>query len=353
MDSGPQENHLKNENPSKTDSDTQSDLNDLRSISFSSTSSTEEELMVKAGWLRKKSTHIIKRWQWRYFVLKDHVLFYYNTDSDQQPRATINFNQITVDINVINPENPEELNIKPLGSKRVFRLKGNTAGEIKEWVEALKKHIKTSEGFKEQKYMVTIKKEFWRYPRISNDRFEEIVQTGDILLFRSKAIPAKMQRAITGSKYDHVALLLKLQDEQVALLESTSQTGVQVLLWEDFMRYQWHLLYTRLVYRKLNIERTDQFLEKTAEFIQEVSGKKYRLAKAIFKKSKGLDPGSEEGYFCSELVAAAYKKLKLIEEKVHPSRVWPGNFSTEKPVELIGCSLGPEVLIDFELGFEE
>ncbi|CAG9318683.1 unnamed protein product [Blepharisma stoltei] len=353
MDSDPQIGTSKEENFVKTDSDTQSDLNDLRSISFSSSSSGEEDLIVKAGWLRKKSTHLIKRWQWRYFVLKDHVLFYYNNDHDQQPRATINFNQITVDINVDNPETPQELVLKPLGSKRVFRLKGNTAGEIKEWVDALKKHIKTSEGFKQQKYMVTIKKEFWRYPRISHDRFRDIVQTGDVLLFRSKSIPAKMQRAVTGSKYDHVAFLLKLQDEQVALLESTSQTGVQVLLWEDFMRYQWHLLYTRLVYRKLNIERTDQFLDSTAEFLTEVSGKKYRLAKAIFKKSKGLEPGSEEGYFCSELVACAYKKLNLLGDKIHPSRIWPGNFSTEKPLELTGCSLGPEILIDFELGFEE
>lgn len=201
--------------------------------------------------------------------------------------------------------------------------------------------------------MVSTKKDFWRYPRISDERFRELVKTGDLLLFRSKSVAAKMQRAVTGSKYDHVAFLLKLEDEQVALLETTSQTGVQVLFWEDFMRYKWHLLYTRLVYRKLDVQRTNEVLSKVSSFISEVSGKKYRLAKAIFKKSKGLDPGSEEGYFCSELVACAYKSLGLIDDKIHPSGVWPGNFSSEKPLKLVGCSLGPEILIDFEVGFED
>ncbi len=37
----------------------------------------------------------------------------------------------------------------------------------------------------------------------------------------------------------------------------------------------------------------------------------------------------DQGYFCSELIAAVYKKLGLLPKDRAASKYWPGNFSTE------------------------
>lgn len=42
----------------------------------------------------------------------------------------------------------------------------------------------------------------------------------------------------------------------------------------------------------------------------------------------------ERGYFCSELVAKAYKGANLVEERKSCGRYWPVHFTTKKSVLL-------------------
>ena len=125
---------------------------------------------------------------------------------------------------------------------------------------------------------------------------------------------------------------------------------MQVLFWTDFLRNKWHLLYTRLVYRPLECERTDAMLRSLEEFINEVRGKKFKLsASKLIRKRSDPSAEAEEGYFCSELLATAYKRIGLIPDEVASSRYWPGQFSTEKRLELLkGARFGEELLVDFE-----
>ena len=67
------------------------------------------------------------------------------------------------------------------------------------------------------------------------------------------------------------------------------------------------------------------------------------------KKPSKKAPAEKKGFFCSELIAAAYVRLGLLPENVAASYYWPGNFSTEKDLPLIDASLGDELLIDFGL----
>ena len=122
-----------------------------------------------------------------------------------------------------------------------------------------------------------------------------------------------------------------------------------MLLWSDFLRYKWHLLYTRLVYRPLDCERTDNMLRSLEEFIREVRGKRFKLSAAKLIGRHREERGAEEGYFCSELIASAYKRVGLLGEEEVASKIWPGGFSTEKKLQLRdGASLGEELLIDFD-----
>lgn len=57
---------------------------------------------------------------------------------------------------------------------------------------------------------------------------------------------------------------------------------------------------------------------------------------------------SNRTFFCSELVAAAYKRLGLLPKNVSSTQYWPGSFSYEHEMTLEGgATLGQEYLIDF------
>lgn len=305
------------------------------------------ELPEKKGWLQKRSSHLIKRWQNRYFKLQNKVLMYFYHENDPNPATTINFDQVSISIEFIEHNHKQEMILTILGCKRVFKLRPIGEENLSEWVNSLYLHINASLGSKTNLVSISQKQEFWKYSRISNSHFIQEANIGDVLLFRSKNLSAKLQRGVTRSKYDHVAMILRWQEGVVGLLETTNKTGVQILLWEDFVSYRWHLLYSRLVFRKLETERTNEMMEKLEKFLEISQGKKYSLSPTKIFKNRAV--GEEENFFCSELVASAYKALGVLSADTNSSTYLPGDFSSKKNLKLVNSSLSQEYLIDFQL----
>lgn len=52
---------------------------------------------------------------------------------------------------------------------------------------------------------------FWKVCRISSTELIQNAQTGDILLFTGKTVQDSLIRGVTGSKYDHVGMLVKYE----------------------------------------------------------------------------------------------------------------------------------------------
>lgn len=52
--------------------------------------------------------------------------------------------------------------------------------------------------------------------------------TFDIILFKNRTMMSKVQRILTNSDYDHVAMLLKTSNNDLFILESSSNAGVSV-----------------------------------------------------------------------------------------------------------------------------
>lgn len=68
---------------------------------------------------------------------------------------------------------------------------------------------------------------FWKINHITNDELINTAQTGDILLFTGMQLKASLIRGLTGSKYDHVAMLIKYQNTgELVLFESLQGKGV-------------------------------------------------------------------------------------------------------------------------------
>jgi hypothetical protein len=276
-------------------------------------------------------------------VLEDRVLKEFLNHSMMKPAIIVNFDQIAVEIDYLDDRSPEEIHISMLGVKDGFCLRSAQREVLKMWLETLIINISESQGAKGDVPAVINEKNL-RFPRISNSQFVSSASNGDLLLFTSKETTAKLQRKLTFSKYDHVALILRYSTGLIAILESTRDTGVQVLFWDIFLGMNWHNLYKRLVTRKLQGPKSTSFIESLHNFVSRVEGKKYSLSPSKLFSS------SDDSFFCSELVAACYKSLSLLPSSSNTSSYFPVHFSEDKALSLEGdFSLGPECLIDFSL----
>jgi len=122
------------------------------------------------------------------------------------------------------------------------------------------------------------------------------------------------------------------------------------------MQLSVHEAFDQLVYRKLHCERTQKMLLRVQDFIQQVEGKPYSLS---FSKLFGTyKPLNDQGYFCSEIVAAAFQSAGVLLPKKQPHKYWPGNFQFFKPLGefaksdlsmLPGAFLGDPLVLDFTL----
>ena len=179
------------------------------------------------------------------------------------------------------------------------------------------------------------------------------------MLFRGKNATSRLQRSFTGAHYDHVGLLLKYSDGSIVLFEATGTEGVGLVTWSRFLKNRWNLLYHKLILRHLIYEREEPtFQENVETFVKRYLGNKYSVsptkllrAKSILPGAKGAPADKDRTFFCSELVAAAYKDLGFLDPVKASSKYWPGSFAAKnrKFKLLDGALLADELLIDFRI----
>jgi len=142
-------------------------------------------------------------------------------------------------------------------------------------------------------------------------------------------------RGYTSSEFDHVAMILKFESENddLFILDSTSTHGVAITRWSGTRVYVGDF-YERIVFRHLNLDRTNEMIDVLDTFLHEAVGKKYGLsADKLFTKKKTMKAkdgkliDDDRSFFCSELIAKAYKVLGLIGEDEISSQYFPANFS--------------------------
>ena len=100
--------------------------------------------------------------------------------------------------------------------------------------------------------------DFYKYPNTTESKFLEIIDTGDILLFRSNnLIGTWITRTFTKSEFDHVGLILRFGNtvEDVFILDSVGEQGVRVTPWICARQFLGGF-YDKIAYRKLNFDMT-------------------------------------------------------------------------------------------------
>eukprot|EP00347_Sterkiella_histriomuscorum_P006332 403353158 len=276
------------------------------------------------GYLEKQSPKLLVGWQNRYFMLKNRKLYYYKSKTKtDQVKGVINFDQV-------------ECQIKHNPQKRRFKLMKN--------IEKSQGHVLK---LKIDEKISPLKS--WR------------ADIGDILLFRGNNFGSKITRGFTQSKFDHVGMILKFDQEkdEVFFLDATSTMGVQVTRWSRFRLFK-NQVYKSLVYRHLYCERDESFLLALEQFIRTVVGNQFKLnlKKLLFTRKTVKSQSSTEQvkqlenrmFFCSELITKAYKEIGLLNTERASCRFFPHDFSKEGKIAQLemDAKLGEEMIIEFD-----
>jgi len=125
----------------------------------------------------------------------------------------------------------------------------------------------------------------------------------------------------------------------------------------------WIYFYDKIIYRELiyNIqnessrrELKEKIEENLDDFLLKTENKNYTLPVSIIccpgkqNFEEKNDWKNSKGFFCSQLVAAAYLNMGILEYDRCSLRYFPGNFSHSSNLPMKSeFSLGPEIIVDF------
>ncbi|MGB0522417.1 MAG: hypothetical protein ACPGJS_05625 [Flammeovirgaceae bacterium] len=179
------------------------------------------------------------------------------------------------------------------------------------------------------------------YPKVINyDNIRHTLRVGDIILFAGAYVESRMIRFFSGGKASHVGIVLKTEYDEaigrhmVEILEANHDTaypdlnGVILTHLSDRLPFYkgdiWLLPLNEEFRKLLDMDAFDRFLRGEM-------GKEYDMAtrwkSAIdFLDKFGLSHNEEnlQQYFCSELVAAAFKVAGGLPH-INPSEVSPAD----------------------------
>jgi len=322
-----------------------------------------------AGLFEKRSPGWVEGWRPRTYLLRERKLLYFQKNHPDRPLAVLDLDLVQYEIHccwaeetaaaeerqrncdVCSPAAPEDFGtffLKPTEyPKKVFAFRG-PLDEMKKLAEIIAHIIRMrfapKLGQREDAVCVS-DSNFWRYPFIQEADFRERAECGDILLFRGKGGRCQLLRSLTAGKYDHVALVLRMDDESIAILEATGNNGVMTIPWKQFVRWGWHQCYERMAYRKVYFKRDNDQMDALSRYVNDVYGSSYSLTwDKIFKTKtsfsfdeKGNDntPDSlrgetqrrDQSFFCSEIVAACLKRCGVLAGARASCTYWPSSFS--------------------------
>lgn len=218
--------------------------------------------------------------------------------------------------------------------------------------------------------LLTSQYQFWLYSSISEELFLKYVDTGDVILFRCRGgrqffmMGPNITRTLTNSPFDHVAIVLRFGDyvKDLYILEAVGDKGVRIVSWMN-LRHELHEegFFEKLVTRKLLYDMTPEKLTDLDMFRRNTIGKRYGLSasKLLFNQPSQteFDAGrssresalhanvdQERQFFCSELIAKAFKVLEVLKNPEKGSNnYFPGSFG-------FNCSIDSELKDDVALG---
>jgi len=200
-----------------------------------------------------------------------------------------------------------------------------------------------------------------RMPWIKYSELESQLRTGDVILFSGSGFSC-LVKCLLQTVWTHVALVVREPGSpDLLLFEATRKhnlpdvptgrigTGTMLVRLRDRLAtYEGQLFCVR----QLRIKRDVHFYEKFHTFVAEMHGRPWEQNMLEFINA-GYDGPLGRNYqenldsvFCSEVTAAAFKKLNILGGEAPSNEYSPNNFTESGYLPLInGASLGPQIRV--------
>jgi hypothetical protein len=151
------------------------------------------------------------------------------------------------------------------------------------------------------------------------------LEFGDILVISNSEFYTHIAKLGTMSLWDHVAMVVE-RDGELHLFESTPDGVFTSPL---SRRLKFYLKGSTLGVRRLTLHRTPEMKKALSDFIEEVDGRPYKQNwMDLMKAWKGTHTSEDlSSIFCSELMAAAYKRMGLLDNSIPSNNYLPADFA--------------------------
>jgi PH domain/C2 domain/PX domain/Permuted papain-like amidase enzyme, YaeF/YiiX, C92 family len=153
---------------------------------------------------------------------------------------------------------------------------------------------------------------------------------GDLILVSSPATVTHAVKLATSSQWDHIAMVTAAPGKRhrLRLYEATMEGIHEYAL--DYALAVYHSS-SKIAVRRLQVEPTADMLASLQAFIGDMRGRPYKtdywqILRAASASNKSDDLSS---MFCSQLVAAAYQRMGLLDETHLTNNFVPGDFAFE------------------------
>ena len=203
---------------------------------------------------------------------------------------------------------------------------------------------------------------------------QEVVQTGDLLLFSSRHAASNLTKFFTNSSWDHVGIVVRPRRGFTFVVEWAGGIFASPMVerLNDYYGAQGRMICVRRLTpgqcgRRALQHNVETFIERAmSEGLGMGSPSMLEISKAILAQLGGragtavslqTDAHAEarQGLFCSKLIAATYKHAGLLKNDRASADYLPKHFSSSYNAFLNlqrGAYLGDEISISFEASFE-
>ncbi len=204
---------------------------------------------------------------------------------------------------------------------------------------------------------------------IDFSNFIETCETGDLLLFNSTAFYSRFIELLSGSKYSHVAYVIKNPTwlhpdlSGIYIFESGAEPsndalsnnkifGVQLTPIEEIIKQYKNATYGYLYYVQNKFNRSEEYYDRLKTVILQTDTKKYDLNPLDWIKAKfdiNIGERKVNNFFCSALVGYIMEETNQLDKKIDWTYVAPRRYSVKSKdvLPFINCEILPEKFITF------
>ncbi|KAI9913722.1 hypothetical protein PsorP6_005043 [Peronosclerospora sorghi] len=312
----------------------------------------------------------------------------FNGTTWQLVRCYKEFDTLTSQLNHKYPA----MKLPDLPPKHVFtRIQGALIEYRKEQLEAFLKHLIRHPVVSTDVLVMSA-----RYPELGHKEksvihvtsLHESVKYGGIILFSCRFGASRLQRKFTGSKYDHAGIVVPGESPVLLRIMEATSDGIQTYVLKTRLMVYACEVSNRIVVRRVQAGRSPELVTSLQKFVRRVDGNPYSIlgilnssgesdkngfnalhaASITCNEVQGSTSGtsassapsspvmdrpdatkSKQKYFCSSLVASAWKELGWLQTKRKSTSFWPGSFEDAGEVERLlapGVAIEPETIID-------